>query len=217
MSKRSQFSLKQAKRYLNWLFFTAKGDSNAVAAQKYYGLTSFVISIIILAVSFHSLFNTILTFLANMFISAPAGTSLDRFGTSTVNYLSTFRRNGFLSGLLLITISFVILIGLSYGCCRHMQSRLTLWNYVNRLATLTNASLGLEGIGLILALIGHGFKLVVILDLIAILIYQIGTVDDLWQFHYPSRQFRIYLTVGLLCLYPICFLVVLYLLILASR
>ncbi|XIF20003.1 MAG: hypothetical protein AJITA_00716 [Acetilactobacillus jinshanensis] len=197
---------------------TITGNPDHLHSTKYYGLTSFIIAIVILALSFKNLFDTILEFLANMFHYAPSGTSLDEFGTSTVSYLSSFRHDGFFSGLFLVTIGFLILIGLSYWACRWISHPdLNVWSYINRLATLTNAALPLELMGLFLSLIGHGFKLVVFLDLIAVILYKLGTIDNLWQQRFNSRQDRLYITAALWILYPVCFLIVLYLLILASR
>lgn len=218
MFRRHSFDITWLKRYFAWVIQTIKGRPSHLHSTKYYGLTSFIIAIIFLALSFKNLFDTILSFLANMFISAPSGTSLDEFGTSTVSYLSSFRHEGFLSGLFLVTIGFLILIGLSYWACRWISHQhLNVWSYINRLATLTNAALPLELIGLFLSLIGHGFKLVVFLDLIAVLLYNVGTIDNLWQQHFTSRQSRLYWTTALGILYPVGFLIVLYVLILASR
>ena len=216
-SIQNHFSFHNIQHYLKWLTQTVQGK-NQLRPQKYDGLTSFILSIIILSLSFRSLFNTILNFLSNMFISAPSGTSLDEFGNSTVNYLVSFKNNNLLSGLLLISINFIILIGLSYYLCHWIShQQIDLWQYVNRLASLTNGALLLELIGLFLAIIGHGFKLVVILDLLATNLYYLGTVDNLWNFQYPSRQKRLYITTVTLFLYPICFLIVLFILIAASH
>lgn len=211
------FNFKNIRFYFQWLIQTAQGH-NQLNPQKYDGLTSFILAIIILSLSFRSLFNTILNFLSNMFISAPSGTSLDEFGNSTVNYLVSFKNNNLLSGLLLISINFIILIGLSYYLCHRVSHQhLNPWQYLNRLASLTNGALLLELIGLFLAVIGHGFKLVVILDGLATIVYYLGTVDNLWDFQYRSRQQRLYLTAVTVFLYPICFLIILFILIAASH
>lgn len=207
MLKHQSFNMTWLKRYFTWVTQTIAGRSNRPHSTKYYGLTSFIIAIVVLALSFKNLFDTILQFLFNMFDDAPSGTSLEEFGSNTVDYLGSFRHEGFISGLFLVTIGFLIVVGLSYWACRWISHEdINPWSYMNRLAALTNAALPLELVGLFLSLIGHGFKLVVFLDLIAVILYKLGTVDNLWQQHYASHQSRLYVTCALWILYPLCFL-----------
>lgn len=206
-----------ANRYCTWLTQTIKGE-NTIPPHRDYGLYSIVLAILMLSLSFKSLFTTILNFLANMFISAPSGTSLDEFGTGTVQYLASFRNDNFISGLFLVTINFMIIIGISYYLCHKIShEKISFRAYLNHFAVLTNGALVLEFVGVLLAAIGVLFKLVVVLDFLALLLYNLATIDNLWKLHYSTQQKRLYITTAALVLYQLCFLVILYVLIFASK
>ncbi|TPR50396.1 zinc ribbon domain-containing protein [Apilactobacillus micheneri] len=193
---------KYSNGYFSWFMKSIKKPSESIEnTHTYYGLTSFIISAVLIA---FSLYNTISSFVSvikdygikEKFISEAAdnlsaadsslesssgdsGKAFIPFMNRFVKFMNDSYKMNFLKALIFIIIIMIVWLAIGFFAKKlSSNNKLSIFNYLNKLAEYTNYIIIIEIFIALFSIVGNSYSnimiIIVLLSLLIPLIYNIG-------------------------------------------